>query len=241
MKTAVKIVALLAIVALIMVPLAACDGTTQGEKGDTGLTGAQGPQGPAGSQGPRGLTGPAGPQGPQGEPGPQGEQGPAGPQGLRGSTGPMGLQGPAGPAGTAGPDLTLTGNLQVDGNTTLGDDCADTLDVTAAATFNCDLTMADSLIFEAPITFTLNDATPDVSGGNVFVTANTTVTITDFDNGTAGQVIYIIFGDAGTTINESGNIVLSGAFTSTLNDTISFVFDGATWYELSRSVNSEPV
>jgi hypothetical protein len=153
----------------------------------------------------------------------------------------MGLTGPQGPSGTAGPDLTLTGDLQVDGSTTLGDDCADTLDVTADATFNCDLTMNDSLIFEAPITFTANDVSPDVSGGNVFDTANTSVTITTFDGGTAGQVIYIIFHDAATTIDESGNILLSAAFTSTLNDTISFVFDGSNWYELSRSANSEPV
>ena len=70
MKKAGKIIAFLIIIALIVVPLAAC----------------------AGQQGP------AGPQGPQGPPGPQGEQGPRGAPGEEGQPGIPGEQGPPGEA-----------------------------------------------------------------------------------------------------------------------------------------------
>jgi hypothetical protein len=78
MKKAGKIIAFLIIIALIVVPLVAC----QGPQGDTG------PQGPAGPQGEKGERGPAGPQGEQGArgiPGPQGEQGEPGEDGKDGS------------------------------------------------------------------------------------------------------------------------------------------------------------
>jgi hypothetical protein len=78
MKKAGKIIAFLIIIALIVVPLVAC----------------QGPQGPAG---------PAGPAGPQGE---KGERGPLGPPGDPGAVGPRGPEGPEGPQGPAGEDGT---------------------------------------------------------------------------------------------------------------------------------------
>jgi hypothetical protein len=87
-------------------------------------------------------------------------------------------------------------------------------------------------------TFGNGDTTPDVSSGDIYSTNNTNpTTITTFDNGHAGQVIRIVFTDANTTIAESGNIKLSAAFTSTADDTMTLLFNGANWYELSRSVN----
>lgn len=94
---------MLAVLALILVPLAAC----QGPQGPTGPTGPQGPQGPQGDQGPAGPpasgVGEPGPQGPVGPAGPQGEPGPAGPVGLAGPPGPAGPMGPPGPQGEVGP------------------------------------------------------------------------------------------------------------------------------------------
>ena len=81
MKKAGKIIALLIIIALIVVPLAACAG----------------PQGPAGPPGPQGQQGPAGPQGPMGSPGEKGTPGPQGPEGPKGDKGDPGKQGPPGP------------------------------------------------------------------------------------------------------------------------------------------------
>ena len=62
MKKAGKIVAFLIVIALIVVPLAACQGTP----GPSGSPGPMGPQGPAGAEGPGGPAGPEGDQGPPG-------------------------------------------------------------------------------------------------------------------------------------------------------------------------------
>jgi hypothetical protein len=94
MKRASKIILFLVIIALLLVPLAACN-LPQGEKGDPGPQGAQGPPGPEGPMGPPGRPGdpdpegPAGPAGPQGEPGPVGVVGASGPQGAPGVEGPQ--------------------------------------------------------------------------------------------------------------------------------------------------------
>ena len=84
MKKAGKLIAFLIIIALIVVPLAAC-------AGPAGPPGSPGPQGP---QGPRGVPGPAGPPGPEG---PEGERGATGATGDTGATGATGATGPAGP------------------------------------------------------------------------------------------------------------------------------------------------
>lgn len=87
-------------------------------------------------------------------------------------------------------------------------------------------------------TFTDLDATPSVSAGNIFKTANSGATsISTFDDGVAGQEILVIFTDANTSIVESGNVRLSAAFTSSADDTMRLIYDGTNWFEVSRSVN----
>ncbi len=89
MKRASKIIVFLLVIALVLVPLAACE-LVEGPKGEPG---------PAGPQGLIGDAGPAGPQGRQGEPGPQGEPGTVGPAGPQGEAGPAGVQGAPGEQG----------------------------------------------------------------------------------------------------------------------------------------------
>lgn len=91
----------------------------------------------------------------------------------------------------------------------------------------------------APIqTFTASDTTPSVFGFYQFKTNNASATsITTFDDGYPGQQITIIFTDTNTTISEANNIKLASSFTSTADDTMSLIFDGINWYEISRSVN----
>lgn len=102
MRKAVKIVVFLLIIALVMVPLTACEGP-QGPKGPQGPAGPAGPAGPQGPAGPPGMAGgEQGPAGPQGEQGPAGPQGPEGPRGSTGPQGPMGMPGPTGPQGEQG-------------------------------------------------------------------------------------------------------------------------------------------
>ena len=90
--------------------------------------------------------------------------------------------------------------------------------------------------------FTDEDATPPVSAGNNFVTANTAATsITNFDLGIAGQEITIIFGDADTTIvHDVAKIKLSGAanWNPAAGDTLTLKAYNSIWHEISRSDNT---
>lgn len=60
-------------------------------------------------------------------------------------------------------------------------------------------------------TLPINDATPSVKGGSVFVTANTIpTTISNFDDGDEGQLITICIRDVNTTMDFSGTTNIHG-------------------------------
>jgi len=68
---------------------------------------------------------------------------------------------------------------------------------------------------------------------------NTIATIT---GGRTGQILYLIFTDANITITDTdahtaNTVDLSAAFVSADDTTLTLIFDGTSWYELSRSVN----
>jgi len=83
-------------------------------------------------------------------------------------------------------------------------------------------------------TFTNADATPSVKDGYIFKTANTAgTTITSFDDGTAGQEITVILGDANTTFNfSSGNIRghSDATWAPAENKIIKAAYDGTYWH-----------
>lgn len=86
------------------------------------------------------------------------------------------------------------------------------------------------------------DATPDVAGCRVMKTsANTGATaITDLDNPVVGSFVTIIGGSAtnSSTIADSGNFSLTGAFTAGLNDTLTlYVVADNNYAEVSRADN----
>lgn len=94
-----------------------------------------------------------------------------------------------------------------------------------------------------PISWTvrtlLNDATPSVDGGRLFLTGGTT-TVTDFDDGIEGQIITVISGHA-ITITDGTNIFLSGSgnFVMAVTDTLTLVCKADNkWYEIGRSDNT---
>lgn len=91
------------------------------------------------------------------------------------------------------------------------------------------------------VQFTSNSTTPDVSGGGVFKTSNSSPTmITNFLNGYDGQEITVVTNDTNTTIQDNANIKLAGSvnFVATSgNDTIKFVRTFGTWFETGRSDN----
>jgi len=99
--------------------------------------------------------------------------------------------------------------------------------------------LASSLTLSGPTNvvwyaLTDGDATPDVSAGTYFETANTGATsITDFDGATDAK-IALKAGDALTTIvHDAAKIALQGGIDITLNanDIMSFVERSGVWYE----------
>lgn len=85
----------------------------------------------------------------------------------------------------------------------------------------------------------VNDATPSVLNGRIFLTGGTT-TITDFDDGITGQIITII-AEHTLIITDGTNIFLNGSANFTMNatDTLTLIqkADGK-WYEIGRSDNT---
>lgn len=83
------------------------------------------------------------------------------------------------------------------------------------------------------VIFTDGDATPSVGGGKIFQTNNTgATTITDFDDGVAGQEIWLHIGDNVTTLDFSSSDLLGNNgvdYTASYRDTIYALFDGFRW------------
>jgi len=89
------------------------------------------------------------------------------------------------------------------------------------------------------ITFDNDDLTPSVAGGCVFKTATghgAGRNITMFDDGVAGQVIYIISSNPAnaTTIVDGGDLLISGNWVDGAEKTLVLIFDGADWFEICR-------
>lgn len=88
-------------------------------------------------------------------------------------------------------------------------------------------------------TFTANDTSPSVIGGNRYhQTANTAATsVTFFDDGADGQIITVLVKDGNTTFVNSATLRLNGAtnWVATSNDTITLVSQAGVWYELART------
>ncbi len=81
---------------------------------------------------------------------------------------------------------------------------------------------------------------PSVSTKSLFWLENptTATSISDFADGSEGQIITVVALDTGTTLSN-GTLVLNGAsdFTMSANDSITLVKHINSWYELARSTN----
>ena len=124
-------------------------------------------------------------------------------------------------------------------------------DISASGTFR---TSATEHRFEGDISssgatihkvkqFADGDTTPNVSNGTMFKTANSGGTdITGFDNGSPGQIVYVLVQDNNTDFSDGTNFQLFRGLDHTsaqINDTITFAcVDGTKWVELGRSDNT---
>lgn len=92
---------------------------------------------------------------------------------------------------------------------------------------------------EAGQTILANDATPSVKGLRACQSGGTT-TITDFDDGYEGQIIYFMANHA-ITITDGTNIFLNGSanFVMASTDTLTLIQkNDGLWYEIGRSDNT---
>lgn len=94
--------------------------------------------------------------------------------------------------------------------------------------------LAGALAYRSFQSFTTLDATPSVSTGNFFKTANAGPTvITDFDDGYNGQEITVVIGDANTTIDFSATDLKGNAgsdWVPTSGDHMVCIHDGTSWF-----------
>ena len=89
----------------------------------------------------------------------------------------------------------------------------------------------DGLIAEA-------DTTPDVSLYSLLYANNSSnVAITDFDNGSEGQIIYVINVGSDLSFAKSSTMLVTDSSNLTKNDSIAFINHNSSWYELSRSAS----
>jgi hypothetical protein len=99
-------------------------------------------------------------------------------------------------------------------------------------------TLAQRLGLSETVTTLLNNATPSVLGGRLFVTGGTT-TITDFDDGVIGQELVVLAAHS-VTITDGTPIILAGGANYDMTDSDTLVLrmiNAQVWQEISRSVN----
>jgi hypothetical protein len=107
-----------------------------------------------------------------------------------------------------------------------------------------DLTKIETATVFPPVT-KASATSVTLGRGSVFAITGTT-TITYLSQGTAGQVIVLLFSTS-LTVTHNGaspgagfaNILLSGAanFAATANDTLMLIYDGTNWRGLTAGVN----
>jgi len=116
--------------------------------------------------------------------------------------------------------------------------------LTAAADFRAIDVVAGRSTFAARVQFgkganVASAATVTLGNdGNLFhITGTTNIDNITTTNWQAGSEIVLIFDDVLTVNDGTGNLQLAGNFTTSANDTMKLIYNGTSWFELSRSVN----
>jgi cytoskeletal protein CcmA (bactofilin family) len=102
-----------------------------------------------------------------------------------------------------------------------------------------DITSSGATIYNKN-TWANDDDTPSLSGGTYFETGTNTDTVTGFDDGIAGQTIYVISRAAITYSHDAGNLKCGTAdILTAANDLTSWIFDGTNWILISFTDQSD--
>ena len=90
------------------------------------------------------------------------------------------------------------------------------------------------------LTLPVGGSDVNVAGYNIFsITGNAGASVIDnFDNGYLDKEIEVRFVDTLVSMSSTGNKSIGGAFTSTNKDVLFFKYDGTTWREQHRSLNT---
>lgn len=102
------------------------------------------------------------------------------------------------------------------------------------------LTVPGRIVGSTITTFTADDTAPSVASGNVFKVPDTWTAdhyIAAFADAAVGQQIVIIGGDSDCAISPGDHMKITAQWTASPGDTLHLVYDGTTWYEISRSNN----
>ena len=143
-----------------------------------------------------------------------------------------------------GCDNSDSDKFKVSKNSTLGTDDYLTLDasgnlgVGTAPSYKLDVDGAGRLgLINRAGSYSAGTTTPSVTGVSYMPISNSSATtITNFTGGVAGQILFLRFADANTTINRSNAYLANSAnFVSAANATLVLISDGSAWYEISRS------
>ena len=79
----------------------------------------------------------------------------------------------------------------------------------------------------------------DADQGQPYLAIREDETLNIHDDATIGQIIHVLITTGNTTIQAGPNLHLQGGinFSGSVNDVITLLYDGTSWYEVSRSVN----
>jgi hypothetical protein len=140
---------------------------------------------------------------------------------------------PLGTITNAGATVTNTVSHYIEGSTTGGTNNYSQWVDAGTSRFDGRVCLGKGANVASATTMTLG------SDGNVFhITGTTAITAITTTNWQAGSEITLIF-DSTASITAGANMILAGAanFNGTANDVIKLVWDGTSWFEVSRSIN----
>lgn len=130
-----------------------------------------------------------------------------------------------------------TGYINLTGNTCVYNGVADIQRAGAVQNINLSGNLAQTVLSNAIPDYAAASTISIPPVGEFFHVFGSGVTINSVAYPLPGRRVTLRFSSANTVKDGTGNLELAGDFATTINDTITLVASGGTWYEESRSAN----